>query len=66
MIEAIGWIALAGGGAWLFGALAVMLGMGFGLGGLETIPRGLFAGVVVVIGWIALVVWWSPLSIAIH
>jgi hypothetical protein len=66
MIEALGWIALAGGGAWALGCLALMLGMGVGAGGLETIPRGLFAGAIVAIVWIILVVWWSPLAIGVQ
>lgn len=66
MAEALGWIALAGGGAWLFGGAAVLLGTGFGCGGLETIPRALFAGAAVAVLWIALVIWWSPLTISLQ
>lgn len=65
MIEFIGWIALALGGAWFLGFGALLLATGMGLGGLETIPQGLLAGAITAIAWIAFVIWLSPLSITI-
>jgi hypothetical protein len=66
LIETIGWIALALGGAYLLGALGIFIGTGLGRGGLEAVPRGFAFGAVIAVGWIALVVWWSPLTIGIQ
>ena len=65
MIEVIGWIALALGGAWALGALAVFFGSGAGLRGLESLPGALALGAIVAVAWIALVIWWSPLAITL-
>lgn len=63
MIAAIGWIALALGGAYVFGALTVFLASGGGLGGLESLPLAFALGAIVAVAWIALVIWWSPMAI---
>lgn len=63
MIGFLGWFFLAMGGAYALGGLAVFLVAGAGPRGLESIPAALFLGAVVALSWIALVIWWSPLSI---
>lgn len=66
MIESLGWIALALGGAYALGCLVLFFVTGMGLGGLETVGPGLFLGGATAVAWIAFVVWWSPVTIGVQ
>jgi len=63
MIVAIGWIALALGGGYIIGGLALFFLTAIGRGGLGSLPMALAGAAIAVIVWLSLVAWLSPLSI---
>lgn len=64
MMEAIGWAATAGSGAYIAFSVCALLA-GISGGGLEAIPRMIVAGWLGAAAWIAFVLWLSPYSIVI-
>jgi hypothetical protein len=66
MIDAIGWISLALGGVMTLMAVSLSAGGGPASGGVENVRTGLIIGALASAVWIALVVWWSPLTVYLH
>ena len=66
MIEVLGWLTLAFGGAYAIAQLGFILAiMVIFKGGLESFMPAVYVGVACALGWIGFVYWLAPISITV-